>query len=634
MQYSRPNGDVQLHDWTDQGSGTTDIFQAIDESSPSDADYIQIPAAPYSVGDTYICSLGAVSDPSNGALHTLRIRLGGVGSVQTGVAWQLIETGVGTVASGTFTTNVTGDVETFETLLSGSEADAITNYANLRVSLQGGGNATRVYWVEFEVPPVAQTVGVDSGVPTGELWGVTLNTSAFANDASPYDWSVFTGASASGFTGQDTDGNEAMAAVGSLALTIGRRYQHQYRLDASSGSLRLLEQKQRVTNAATGFTASNSGGSALTVGTSSPGGQIQIDCTGVTAVTNFPRCLSALFTGVTGAMTLVFEAMIDSGSGTKAIFGCLMESGSTRHSQSFSLTTSWAEYSFSVTSAFSIDRVYFQLRTSGLTYRFRRVRLVRTEPTLANLSSGWNRGTHTATVAGVPVLKTLSPYTADIALSEFSLVEIEHALAHSCEPSSVDSGESVGSPLVAQGEGPSIEFSSGVAFVDGVDGVPTVDPGTVELDVWASVDPLESFGEPVVRLEGSVAFSAGVDSGESFGDATLALGVPPRSGSLVPVTGAGALLTDAEVAALSGAPEAAVRAFTLGVPYWGLERCLGDVARAFGVDPDRARAAYARAKRAPRRPGRGFSMLTAPPTRMLRPVSIGSGEAVGEPEVV
>lgn len=46
------------------------------------------------------------------------------------------------------------------------------------------------------------------------------------------------------------------------------------------------------------------------------------------------------------------------------------------------------------------------------------------------------------------------------------------------------------------------------------------------------------------------------------------------------------------------------------------------------VDPERARAGSARAKRAPRRPGRGFSM-TAPPTRMVLPVSIGSGEEVG-----
>ena len=40
-QYARPDSDTSIGDWADNSSGTSIIYQAIDESSASDSDYIE-----------------------------------------------------------------------------------------------------------------------------------------------------------------------------------------------------------------------------------------------------------------------------------------------------------------------------------------------------------------------------------------------------------------------------------------------------------------------------------------------------------------------------------------------------------------------------------------------------------------
>ena len=45
-QFARPDADTTLGNFSDQGGGTTSIFQSIDESAASDADYIRSPTSP------------------------------------------------------------------------------------------------------------------------------------------------------------------------------------------------------------------------------------------------------------------------------------------------------------------------------------------------------------------------------------------------------------------------------------------------------------------------------------------------------------------------------------------------------------------------------------------------------------
>lgn len=136
-QFARPNADTAIGNFQDQAAGTTNIFQSIDEASPSDADYIESPASPSS--EVYVCALSAITDPVSSSGHTMRMRtatdLNGQesldftqelrqGYVNEGTPGTLIasqsRTGVSSTAFTTSTYN-----------LSGAEADAITDYSDL-----------------------------------------------------------------------------------------------------------------------------------------------------------------------------------------------------------------------------------------------------------------------------------------------------------------------------------------------------------------------------------------------------------------------------------------------------------------------------------------------------------------------
>lgn len=71
-QFGRPDADTFNGGWTDEAAGAVDIFNSIDESVPSDADFIQSPLNPAAV--VYVCHLSAVTDPQSLAQHTGRIR--------------------------------------------------------------------------------------------------------------------------------------------------------------------------------------------------------------------------------------------------------------------------------------------------------------------------------------------------------------------------------------------------------------------------------------------------------------------------------------------------------------------------------------------------------------------------------
>src|SRR3990172_381772 len=72
-QFARPDVDsYNLDLYTDQGGGAVLLFQAIDEVSPNDADYIQSPITP--TLDVYVFHLSMVEDPLSSAGHIFRNR--------------------------------------------------------------------------------------------------------------------------------------------------------------------------------------------------------------------------------------------------------------------------------------------------------------------------------------------------------------------------------------------------------------------------------------------------------------------------------------------------------------------------------------------------------------------------------
>jgi hypothetical protein len=137
-QFARPDADTTLGNFQDQAAGTTNIFQAIDETSASDSDYIRSPQSPSS--EVYVCRLSDVTDPVSSSNHVMRMRVStdvASGGETLDFTLQLRMTYVSEGSQGTLIASVaqngvsgTSWVDVSYTL-SGAEADAITDYTAL-----------------------------------------------------------------------------------------------------------------------------------------------------------------------------------------------------------------------------------------------------------------------------------------------------------------------------------------------------------------------------------------------------------------------------------------------------------------------------------------------------------------------
>ena len=158
-QFARPDADV-----TNTG---TNGFAAVDESTPSDADFW---FGDNNTAEELEVSLSNVTDPSSSAGHTFRYRVAktNAGTVDGGgnavtVTARLMQ-GATQIAADSAKT-ATGTWTQYDFTLSGAEADAITDYTDLRLefvtSASGGSPANRrggaVSWAELEVPDAAIT---------------------------------------------------------------------------------------------------------------------------------------------------------------------------------------------------------------------------------------------------------------------------------------------------------------------------------------------------------------------------------------------------------------------------------------------------------------------------------------------
>ncbi len=124
-QFARPTSDVALGGW----SGPA--FSAIDEATASDADFTTSPTAPSNA--TLEVALSAVEDPQSSTGHIVRYRLqkDAANGAQINVTVALMQ-GAVQIASWSHT-NIANGFTTFTQTLSGAQADAISDYSNLRL---------------------------------------------------------------------------------------------------------------------------------------------------------------------------------------------------------------------------------------------------------------------------------------------------------------------------------------------------------------------------------------------------------------------------------------------------------------------------------------------------------------------
>jgi hypothetical protein len=134
--FARPNADAHVGNFEDQAAGTTDIYQSIDEDTPSDSDYIVSPSEPSS--EPYVCGLSTVTDPEAATGHIVRYRYAKnvTGGNQIDLSVELREGYVSEVSQGTLIaswahTDISATAVTQAQTLSASEANAITDYADL-----------------------------------------------------------------------------------------------------------------------------------------------------------------------------------------------------------------------------------------------------------------------------------------------------------------------------------------------------------------------------------------------------------------------------------------------------------------------------------------------------------------------
>jgi hypothetical protein len=130
-QFARPDGDTSVGAWTTNAGGSSSLFATLDETSPSDADFVRSELSPSA--SAYECSLSNIEDPQSSAGHVVRYRYAkdAAGGQSVDLTVQLRQ-GTTVIASATHT-NISETVAAGSITLSGAEADAITDYTDLRL---------------------------------------------------------------------------------------------------------------------------------------------------------------------------------------------------------------------------------------------------------------------------------------------------------------------------------------------------------------------------------------------------------------------------------------------------------------------------------------------------------------------
>lgn len=139
-QFARPDADVTDGNWIKSTGGNVDLYTMVDESSFSDADYIESGVAPST--DAVVLRLSDVTDPVSSVNHVVRYRYGkdSAAGAQIDIVVQLRQGYVsegtpGTLIASQTHANVADGFTAGSFTLSGAEADAITDYTDLFIRI-------------------------------------------------------------------------------------------------------------------------------------------------------------------------------------------------------------------------------------------------------------------------------------------------------------------------------------------------------------------------------------------------------------------------------------------------------------------------------------------------------------------
>lgn len=162
-EYARPDSDIQTTGWN--CSSGSDLFELVNEVTASDTDYVYTNAM---AGNTLIVGLGDVTDPQMNTGHIIRFRAKSANASKGPESCECLLYENGTQRATTGAQGLTRDsFNTYTYTLTTTEADSISNYANLRLHFipdpsSGTNDEIHVSWAELEIP---------SGLISINTWG-------------------------------------------------------------------------------------------------------------------------------------------------------------------------------------------------------------------------------------------------------------------------------------------------------------------------------------------------------------------------------------------------------------------------------------------------------------------------------
>lgn len=226
-QFGRPSSDtINVGPFTGVGATSPNLYQAIDETAASDADYIESPSNPAGT-EQYGTLLSSMGDPALSTGHIVRYRYAKSGSAgrQINLTMRLLQ-GATEIASWTHT-NISNVAATAAQTLTGTQADAITDYSDLRLRFDptssggGAGRTARLFWAEMEVPnaapPPARTGTGASSLPAPSSAGSGLVPyTGTGASATPAPLSTANGAQTYGGSGASAVSSPTSAGAGTL----------------------------------------------------------------------------------------------------------------------------------------------------------------------------------------------------------------------------------------------------------------------------------------------------------------------------------------------------------------------------------------------------------------------------------
>ena len=173
-QYARPDSDTSIGDWADNSSGTSNIYQAIDESSASDSDYIEAVLTTdeeeeENLPTTAKFGLSNVTDPESASNHIVRYRASAVIGEEDGSSPSLtVSLREGTTERAAVTnTSVSDSFTNYSLTLNSTQANNISNYNNLNLwvtvnSADADDDGIRISQMYFETPDAPAAAAADT----------------------------------------------------------------------------------------------------------------------------------------------------------------------------------------------------------------------------------------------------------------------------------------------------------------------------------------------------------------------------------------------------------------------------------------------------------------------------------------